>query len=417
MLDRYFFKPATVDRIRGCWLGEAIERYVTWLSEHGYQARSVHHRVPLLVRFAAFTAPAGTVATLGDHLEAFVQAQLDRRRRQSRSARARQVYIRDTRSRIHHFLRIIRMGEGAPATARRPFAHWAPGFFAHLQDERGLSPLTIEGYAVQLRSLERYLTGQAIDDATALAPVVLDRFLAEQRTHVSPRSLGMTCAALRAFLRYLYRAGLVPRDLSVVIEGPRTYRLSDVPRAITADDVGQVLGRIDRRARVGKRDYGMLVLMVVYGLRAREIAALTLDDLDWHASVIHVRARKAGHAAAYPLTGNVGEALLDYLQHGRSGRPDRHVFLRMVAPHGAVTAGIVADRATHALQQAGVTVPRPGSHTLRHSCAQRLVDADFSLKVIGDYLGHRRASSTRIYSKVAIEALRDVARGEEAVLP
>ena len=88
----------------------------------------------------------------------------------------------------------------------------------------------------------------------------------------------------------------------------------------------------------------------------------------------------------------------------------------MVAPHGAVTYRIVADRATYALRQAGVTVARPGSHTLRHSCAQRLVDAEFSLKVIGDYLGHRQASSTRIYSKVDLEALRDVALGEGEAL-
>jgi site-specific recombinase XerD len=143
---------------------------------------------------------------------------------------------------------------------------------------------------------------------------------------------------------------------------------------------------------------------------------LTLDDVDWHTEVLHVRARKAGHAATYPLAVEVGEGLLDYLQHGRPPHATRHLFLRMVAPHGAVTHPLVARRATHALRQAGVNVARPGSHTLRHSCAQRLVDAEFSLKVIGDYLGHRRASSTRIYSKVDLEALRDVALGEGEAL-
>ena len=110
------------------------------------------------------------------------------------------------------------------------------------------------------------------------------------------------------------------------------------------------------------------------------------------------------------------EGLLDYLQHGRRQSADRRLFLRTVAPHGAVSHPIVARRATHALRQAGVNVVRPGSHTLRHSCAQRLVDAEFSLKVIGDYLGHRRASSTCIYSKVDLEALRDVALGEGEAL-
>lgn len=416
MLDHYFLKPSTVDRIRGCWLGAAIERYVRWLSEHGYEARSVYHRVPLLVRFARFTAHAGTLATLGGHVDGFIQEQLGCRRRRSRSETARQQYIRDVRSRIQHFLRVSRIGEAPPTPAARPLAQWAPAFFTHLREERGLSPTTVDGYATQLRSFERYVTAQRLDGPRAITPAALDRFLAETRTHLCARSLVVTCAVLRAFLRYLFREGLATRDFSTLIEGPRAYRLSAIPRSITANDVHRTLSVIDRRSTVGKRDYAMLLLLAVYGLRAREVAALTLDDMDWHRSVIHVRARKAGHEATYPLAVEVGEGLLDYLQHARPQRADRHLFLRMVAPHGAVTSRIVADRATHALRQAGVAVARPGSHTLRHSCAQRLVDAEFSLKVIGDYLGHRQASSTRIYSKVDLEALRDVALGEGEAL-
>lgn len=419
MLERYFTKPQTVDRIRSSWLGEAIERYVTWLAEHGYQARSVYHRVPLLLRFAAFAHHRGAteIPAAADQVDNFIQRQLAHRIRRSSSTIAKQQYVRDTRSGIQHFLRVVRM-DGVPpgSNAARPLAHWAPHFFAYLQDERGLSPTTVEGYAAQLRSFERYTTAQRLDGPQAITPTVLDRFLAERRTQVCARSLVVTCAVLRAFLRYLYREGIATRDFSAVIEGPRAYRLSAIARSITADHVHRTLSVIDRRSRVGKRDYAMLLLLVVYGLRAREVAALTLDDLDWHSSVLHVRARKAGHEATYPLAVEVGEGLQDYLQDGRPQSADRHLFLRMVAPHGAVTYRIVADRATHALRQAGVAVARPGSHTLRHSCAQRLVDAEFSLKVIGDYLGHRQASSTRIYSKVDLEALRDVALGEGEAL-
>lgn len=419
MLERYFTKPQTADRIRSSWLGEAIERYVTWLAERGYQPRTVYHRVPLLMRFAAFAHQRGAthIEAVADHVDNFIQWQLAHRVRRSRSTTAQQQYIRDIRTPIQHFLRVVRL-DGVPtgSHATRPLAHWAPHFFSYLQDERGLSPTTVEGYAAQLRSFERYITAQRLDGPQAITPTVLDRFLAERRTHMYARSLVVTCAVLRAFLRYLYREGLATRDLSAVIEGPRAYRLSEIARSITADHVHRTLSVIDRRSQVGKRDYAMLLLLVVYGLRAREVSALTLDDIDWHASVLHVRARKAGHEATYPLAVEVGEGLLDYMQHGRPQSADRHLFLRMVAPHGAVTYRIVADRATHALRQAGVEVARPGSHTLRHSCAQRLVDAEFSLKVIGDYLGHRQASSTRIYSKVDLEALRDVALGEGEAL-
>jgi len=392
---------------------------VTWLAERGYQARSVYHRVPLLMRFAAFAHQRGAtqIEAVAAQVDSFIQWQLAHRVRRSRSTFAQQQYIRGIRTTIQHFLRVVRMdGVPAGANAARPLAHWAPHFFVYLQDERGLSPATVEGYAAQLRSFERYITAQRLDGPQAITPTVLDRFLAEMRTHTCARSLVVTCAVLRAFLRYLYREGLATRDFSAVIEGPRAYRLSEIARSITADHVHRTLSVIDRRSPVGKRDYAMLLLLVVYGLRAREVAAVTLDDIDWHTSVLHVRARKAGHEATYPLAVEVGEGLLDYLQHGRPQSAARHLFLRMVAPHGAVTHRIVADRATHALRQAGVAVPRPGSHTLRHSCAQRLVDAEFSLKVIGDYLGHRRASSTRIYSKVDLEALREVALGEGEAL-
>jgi site-specific recombinase XerD len=202
-----------------------------------------------------------------------------------------------------------------------------------------------------------------------------------------------------------------------MVEGPRTYRLSEIPRAISAANVSQTLAAVDRRSMVGRRDYAMLMLLVVYGLRAREVAALTLDDVDWRSSVLHVRGRKAGHVGTYPLTPEVGEAILDYLRHGRPETPDRQIFFRITAPHAAVTHRVVSLRAKTYLRRAGITVARPGSHTLRHSCAQRLVDADFSLKVIGDFLGHRHPTSTRIYSKVAIEALREVALGDgEALL-
>lgn len=419
MLERYFTKPQTTDRIRSSWLGEAIEHYVTWLADRGYQARTVYHRVPLLLRFAAFTHQRGAtqIEAVADHVDRFIAWQLTHRAGRRQSPAARQQYARDIRTPIRHFLRIVRR-DGVPSesTAARPLAHWAPHFFVHLKDERGLSPTTLDGYAAQLRSFERYMAAQRLDGPRAITPTVLDRFLAERRTHLCARSLVVTCAVLRAFLRYLYREGFATRDFSGVIEGPRAYRLSGIPRSITAEHVHRTLSVIDRRSKVGKRDYAMLLLLVVYGLRAREVAAVTLDDLDWHTSVLHVRARKAGHEATYPLAVDVGEGLLDYLQHGRPQSAARPLFLRMVAPHGAVTHGIVADRATHALRQAGVEVPRPGSHTLRHSCAQRLVDAEFSLKVIGDYLGHRRASSTRIYTKVDLEALRDVALGEGEAL-
>lgn len=418
MVERYFIRPATVDRIRGSWLGDAIQTYVSWLAKQSYSSRCVIRRVPLLMRFGEFARRRGAtdVEELHGHVDAFVRSHLRRRVMPCQSRAARRQFIRDIGKPIEQFLRVVQAGCGpAEAAPTRPFQGWAPGFFEHLREERGLRPTTLVGYALQLARFEQYVVARRLT-ANTLSPAIVDGFLAERRVDVCARSLGSTCAALRALLRYLFRAGIVHRDLSLVVDGPRTYSLSKIPRSISAVEVKGTLAAVERRSIVGRRDYAMLMLLVVYGLRAREVAALTLDDIDWRASVLHVRGRKAGHAAAFPLTPEVGEAVLDYLRHARPDTPDRRIFFRISAPRGAITHQVVSVRAKFYLRKAGITVPRPGSHTLRHSCAQRLVDAEFSLKVIGDFLGHRHAASTRIYSKVAIEALREVALGAGEVI-
>lgn len=419
MLEEYFVRPQTVDRIRSSWLGDAIEKYVTWLAEHAYSSRCVFRRVPLLLRFGEFAHGRGArrIEELRGHLDPFVASQLRKRLQPCRSKASRKQYVRDHRNPIAQFLRVVDSSALPSPTVARPFEHWAPGFFGHLLHERGLSTTTIETYAYQLSRFEQCVVARNITAPDALSPAILDDFLADRRADVCARSLSGTCATLRAFLRYLFREGITRRDLSLVVEGPSTYHLSDVPRSVGVEDVERTLRMVDRRSVVGRRDYAILMLLVVYGLRAREVAALTLEDIGWETSVLHVRGRKAGHSAVYPLAAEVGEAVIDYLQHGRPETSDRRIFFRTMAPRAAITHQIVSKRAKFYLRKAGVAVARPGSHTLRHSCAQRLVDAEFSLKVIGDYLGHRRVASTRIYSKVAIETLRKVALGDgEAIL-
>jgi len=144
----------------------------------------------------------------------------------------------------------------------------------------------------------------------------------------------------------------------------------------------------------------------------REVAALTLDDIDWRRERLAIPERKAGHSTAFPLSGAVGQALADYFQHGRPDSAGRHVFFRAMAPVRPIGTDAVSSCARRYLLRAGIEVPRPGSHTLRHSAVQRLADAGFSLKTIGDFAGHRSAASTEIYAKVDVESLREVALGD-----
>ena len=244
-------------------------------------------------------------------------------------------------------------------------------------------------------------------------PSALSAFVAERSGAGLARTTVRTgCGMLRVFLRYAHRQGLLGADLSKAVEWPTAYRLADIPRSISWAEVGRVLGAVDRRTPCGKRDYAILLLLVTYGLRAREVAALTLDDIDWRRDRLAIPGRKAGHSTAFPLSAVVGEALVDYLRHGRPPSSDRQVFFRALAPAGPASRVAVSACARHYLLKAGIQVPRPGSHTLRHTCVQRLVDAGFGLKTIGDFIGHRSPASTEIYAKVAIEPLRQVALGD-----
>jgi integrase len=172
------------------------------------------------------------------------------------------------------------------------------------------------------------------------------------------------------------------------------------------------MAAVDRRSALGKRDYAILILLISYGLRAIEIARLALDDIDWRQGRLRIPERKAGHSTSYPISDAVGDAIAAYLKDGRPTSNHREVFLSLTPPFPPATVSVVCQCATRYLRAAGVSVRRRGSHTFRHTCVQRLVDVGMPLQKIGDYVGHRSPQSTRIYGKVAIETLREVALGD-----
>jgi integrase/recombinase XerD len=419
MLEEYFIKPATIDRLRGSWIAAEIETYVAWLAGEGFSTKSIWRRVPIVFAFGEFGRERGArdVAQLPGHVEAFVDDRVALHRRRTRSARP---MAKEVRGPVEQMLSVVL--PGFEPTGRRPhpqpFADAVPGFFGYLDNERGLRPASVYQYRHHLDRFEAYLARIGVRSLGELSPPVLSAYIVERASAGLAKSTVCDSAGvLRVFLRYAHREGVLGADLSAAVGWPQIYRLSNIPRSICWEDVNRVLASVDRRTEAGRRDHAILLLLVTYGLRGREVAALTLDDIDWKNDRLRVPERKAGHSTAFPLSAVVGEAILGYLRHGRPETSDRHVFFRAVAPRRPIGAAAVSAIARTYLLKAGVQAPRPGSHTLRHSAVQRLVDADFDLKTIGDFVGHRSARSTEVYAKVAVEALREVALGDgEAVL-
>jgi integrase/recombinase XerD len=417
MLETYFAKPETVDRIRASWIGSEVEQYVGWMADQGYDVRSIWRRVPLAVAFGEFACDRGArdVADLPAHVDAYVAERVRCHRGHRKNGTTAQQVAKEVRGPIEHMLRlIIPEFEGAGRRHQHhPFVEAVPGFFEFLAMDRGLRPASIRQYLHHLRRFQAYLSRVGIRKLHELSPAVLSAFIADRSANgLSKNTVSNCCGVLRVFLRYAYREGVIGSDLSKTVEWPQVYRLSSIPRSISWTEVGRVLAGIDRRTACGKRDYAMALLLVTYGLRGREVAGLTLDDIDWKRERLAVPERKAGHSTAFPLSKTVGEAIVDYLQHGRPKTADRHVFFRAAAPLRPIGSAAVSASAARYLLRAGVQVPRPGSHTLRHTLVQRLVDFDFGLKEIGDFVGHRSPQSTQIYSKVAFESLRQVALGD-----
>lgn len=416
MLENYFVRPDTADRIRCSWIADSVDRYVTWLAAQRYSPTTVKRRVPVVVAFGEFAKQHGAreLRQLPEHVESFAQAYAASHGRKRKTAtRTKILYC--ARNTARQMLRQVipgYVGRGRPHRPENPFEREAPRFFQFLREEKGLRAASIRQYQFHLRQFAAYIERIGVRDVSRATPLILSNFIAEYGPRVAWSTVRNACGTLRVFLRYLHRERVMAKDLSPLVEFPQHFRHSGIPRSISWDQVERVLAGIDRRSMSGKRDFAMLGMLATYGLRGCEIAALKLDDIDWRNDRIKIRERKAGNTTTYPLATAVGAALIDYIKNARPATTDRHVFFRTLAPFEPIGAAAITGRATFYIRKAGIQVPRPGSHTLRHSCVQRLVDANFSLKHIGDYVGHRNASSTQIYAKIAVERLRTVALGD-----
>lgn len=281
-------------------------------------------------------------------------------------------------------------------------------FRGWLLRERGLTEGTVRGYVDCVRP---FVAGRVRGDVLDLAGVTAADVTGFVRTACPGRAVGsakLIVCSLRSLLGWLHVTSQIPVSLAAAAPAVAGWRLSGLPKGLEPAELRRLLAGCDRRTATGRRDFAVMLLLARMGLRAGEVAALGLDDIDWrHGEVVIVG--KGNRSERLPLPDEIGAAIAAYLRRGRPADAEgRSVFVRVHAPHRPLTTGGVTMIVFDGAQRAGL--PRMHAHRLRHTAATAMLQGGAPLAEVGQVLRHRSAMSTAIYAKVDHAALAALVR-------
>ena len=280
---------------------------------------------------------------------------------------------------------------------------------AFLRSEAHLAEGTISGYCWWIRIFLRWLRRKKLP-LRRLTLSGVDKFTRHLASKgLSRISLAKAATVLRRFLRDAFEQQWCWRDLSGSVLSPRLFRHENLPTGPTWPDVQRIIAATQGSSRRELRNRAILLLLAVYGLRSGEVRGLRLEDLDRDLQILRVRRSKTARVQEYPLTATMSRTLERYLKKGRPESPCPVVFLTLQAPFRPLSGGAVYDLTQALMAGLGIASAKRGPHALRHACATYLLNQGFSLKKVGDHLGHRSLSATQIYAKVDLKGLRTVA--------
>ena len=410
-----------------CWIAE----YEAYLNTSGYAPRNISRRMKYLSYLEPFVAGLGlkSLEEFGPEQNArFVDFWIHhghaakghvKRGRKSRRRKYRfqpQHHYAAQQS-LRSFLRWARstgrmQREVFPWKAPVRGNYFLPGTVDYLEfckEHKGLSENSLLQIELFVRRLDQFLHSEQLTQWSQIESHHIDSFVRQQAGKKIKRVQRID-KILRGLFRFLFSLGLLTRDWASALHAPREYSLAQVPRAIQPDQVLRLLRSIDRNRRGGKRDFAMILMAASLGVRASEIACLCMEDFDWKRGAVRFRQHKNRKLLWMPLSRPLIEALASYLQDERPrSSVQRAVFLRLNAPWGALTAGGLAgviSKRMHAARIAG------SCHQLRHGFASELLRVGTKYSTLQELLGHSHISSTRVYTKIDLVQLREVAEND-----
>ena len=407
MFEQLFTYRGVLARHREAPLVEERERYLATRAAVGLAPDTLRNLAQAL-RIIAHTLefPAdGPLDTTAINLaaERWVQSQLHGQHGQDRQG-PRRRFIRVATEWVRFLGRLEEPEEDAV-----PFTVLIEAFATCMRHERGLSSKTISQYTWFVHQFGQWFSTQEHSFSDVRVGDV-DAFLTFCGQRWCRVSVATAAKALRAFFRYAAHQHWCTAGIAAAIESPRLFQHETLPAGPTWSEVQQLLAQTHTERPRDIRDHAIVMLFAIYGLRSGEVSALRIDQLDWAHEQIMIGRPKQRCSQVYPLTQELGTALIRYLRDVRPRCERREVFLTLRAPWRPLSAGALHHLTRTRLAQGGYVGPHQGPHTLRHACAAHLVACNLSLTEIGDHLGHRSPSATRTYAKVDMQRLREVAR-------
>jgi len=418
MFEQVLTEPKTKERYSRMKFASKIHSYLAWMAEKGYARVTMAKNLYPLFSFSDYLAGRGvnTIEEIPAYISSFVHNWVQKSKRKERTKDPKRL-SKEVTHYIKSFLRYLEQtGElkpslGPPSDLDSSLQKILTDFVSFYRTERGLAEPTLSLYSLYVRRFLAHVQTLKALPCPQWSRQIVYEYLNKEGMRVGRRGMHCVCCALRSLFRFLQVQGQSLTPGLCTFPRPRIYTQESLPRFLHAEQVQRVLESVDRTTKSGTRDYAILVLMVAYGMRAAEVARLTLDDLDWVAGKIYLRNRKTRRSDVFPLSVSPGEAIIEYLRKGRPQTGLRQLFFSLPAPIRPFRSGKPVSRiAKKYLLASGIPLPdRPGAHLFRYSLAHRLLAGGMPYKVIGDFLGHFSASSTSVYLKVDIEGLTQVA--------
>ena len=402
MLKSLYKSSKRFEKASQCWLCGHIEEFLIHLASMGYAKETLRNNAYVLLHFGLYTQRCGAsnFSELPNWIELFLKP-------------CKNKYSKLTKlSIVRHFICYLQETGTMPKVVTEelavPFSNELSDYIDFVEACCGLHQTTVAHIKSYCCKFLQYVYDSGIRELRLLKKDVICDFIISEGKRYARVKMRDHCLALRKFLSHLYSAEITTVDFSSIVITPKEYKHERCPRFLTRTEVSSILSTVDRRSKLGKRDYAMMLLLATYGLRGIEVCNLKLDDVDWNGNKIYIRKRKAGNNSVYPLVPLAGNAILAYLKV-RPRSCHRQLFLTYPAPHKPLCTTTLIGVIKKHLRLVNLDSKGAGAYIFRYSCAQRLFEADSPLKLIGDYLGHRDLYTTRRYLKIDLSHLREVA--------